>query len=376
MSLILSRNLSPTTIGKALSMSLDTSSQTRIDSSIWPADQWQGPVLVVRLSSLGDVVLATSFVDQLRLRRPDLSVDFLTRRPFDTLLRGLVGINNVITETDTNAKPVNYQLVIDLQGGKKGAQACKLFAPGARRLTYNRAALRRRLLVLSGNRISAPKPLVVRFAHLLAGRDLDVNQIQSNIAVSQQCQTRLRSELDRYQEPANGWALLSSGASKRLKAIPAYLSAGIANELKALGWGIIELKPPSSDCPAGLSAAESSSVSQTSQIEPGKNDHLSFSGDLSEVSALLSLVRIVISSDSGILHIAAAVKTPAIALFGPTVPKLGFSPLGKSRVLGVDLPCRPCHIHGPAFCWMRHEKCWSALDVKRIVSEVNILFSG
>jgi len=327
----------------------------------WPADSWCGPVLVVRLSSLGDVVLSTSVVELLHRRRPDLAIDFLTRRPFDTLIRGLAGIDQVLTDEMLPDTPKPYRLVIDLQGGHKGATASRHFAPGVERITYERASLRRRMLVLTGNRTAGPPPLVVRFARLLAGYDLPVNEIQSQLFIDPGIVAELDLRLRDFQPTQQRWALISPSASKRLKEIPSYLVADVSAALTKRGWGIITLHPEAPDRPRGFS-------STTDGI-------LSFSGDLPQVAALLSLMQVVISSDSGIGHITSAVKTPLISLFGPTVEKLGFSPLGISRVLGVDLSCRPCHIHGPALCWLRHERCWTRQDLSKIVSAVEEITS-
>jgi len=64
---------------------------------------------------------------------------------------------------------------------------------------------------------------------------------------------------------------------------------------------------------------------------------------------------------------------PTAALFGPTVPELGFAPLGRSRALGVELACRPCHVHGPAFCWLGHRRCWRDLPALEVATALEEL---
>ncbi|MEP6832274.1 MAG: glycosyltransferase family 9 protein [Gemmatimonas sp.] len=78
---------------------------------------------------------------------------------------------------------------------------------------------------------------------------------------------------------------------------------------------------------------------------------------------LISRAAAIVSNDSAPLHLASAMQTPTIALFGPTVPTLGFGPLAREqRVLGVDsLLCRPCHAHGPQACPLGHWKCMREL---------------
>lgn len=78
---------------------------------------------------------------------------------------------------------------------------------------------------------------------------------------------------------------------------------------------------------------------------------------------LISRARAIVTNDSAPLHLASAMKTPTVALFGPTVPTLGFGPLApKHVVMGVEhLLCRPCHAHGPQQCPLKHWKCMREL---------------
>jgi heptosyltransferase-2 len=77
------------------------------------------------------------------------------------------------------------------------------------------------------------------------------------------------------------------------------------------------------------------------------------SADLIGRSALL------VTNDSLPQHLASAMGTPTVTIFGPTVPGFGFGPLApKSVAVGHDsLPCRPCHPHGPPACPLGHHLC-------------------
>ncbi|MDR2503868.1 MAG: glycosyltransferase family 9 protein [Deltaproteobacteria bacterium] len=86
---------------------------------------------------------------------------------------------------------------------------------------------------------------------------------------------------------------------------------------------------------------------------PFARDERDFSNrtDLRELCALLAEADVLVSGDSGPVHLAEAVGTPALALFGPTAAEWGFFPAGaKSAVLEKPLPCRPCSLHGAARC--------------------------
>jgi heptosyltransferase-2 len=87
---------------------------------------------------------------------------------------------------------------------------------------------------------------------------------------------------------------------------------------------------------------------------------------------LIGRAAVIVTNDSAPLHLASAMGTPTVAIFGPTVPAFGFGPLApKSVVAGHDaLPCRPCDRHGPQRCPLGHHKCMRELDAAGIASLV------
>jgi ADP-heptose:LPS heptosyltransferase len=79
----------------------------------------------------------------------------------------------------------------------------------------------------------------------------------------------------------------------------------------------------------------------------GDRRNLTNATSLRELCALLAQSALLITGDSGPMHLAAAVNLPVLALFGPTTREWGFYPTGaRDRVLELSLPCRPCSLHG------------------------------
>jgi len=89
-------------------------------------------------------------------------------------------------------------------------------------------------------------------------------------------------------------------------------------------------------------------------------------------TALIARARALVTNDSAPLHLATAVGTPIVALFGPTIPEFGFGPIGlEDTALGVaGLVCRPCSAHGPPVCPLGHHRCMRDLSVDRVVEAV------
>lgn len=93
---------------------------------------------------------------------------------------------------------------------------------------------------------------------------------------------------------------------------------------------------------------------------------------------LIRRSAVLVANDSAPTHLASGVGTPTLTLFGPTVPAYGFGPLApRSQALGVDdLPCRPCHPHGPRECPLGHFACMQTLEPSRVAAQVRNLLKA
>lgn len=92
---------------------------------------------------------------------------------------------------------------------------------------------------------------------------------------------------------------------------------------------------------------------------------------LREAAAAIAGAAVVVANDSAPMHLAAALGTPVVALFGPTDPALGFAPQGpQHRCLRLNLPCRPCSEHGGDRCPLGHHRCLRDLSVEDVLSAV------
>ena len=100
----------------------------------------------------------------------------------------------------------------------------------------------------------------------------------------------------------------------------------------------------------------------------------SAAGELSlrQSAAVIERARVLVTNDSAPLHLATAVGTPVVAIFGPTVPEQGFGPRGaRDLALGhAGLRCRPCSAHGPAVCPLGHHRCMRELPAETVVAAV------
>ena len=97
-------------------------------------------------------------------------------------------------------------------------------------------------------------------------------------------------------------------------------------------------------------------------------------GRLSILAAgeLIRRARLLISNDSAPVHLASAVGTPTVEIYGPTAPIFGFAARAAwSRIVEPDpLDCRPCHHHGPPACPLGHHRCMREITISKVLAEV------
>jgi heptosyltransferase-2 len=102
--------------------------------------------------------------------------------------------------------------------------------------------------------------------------------------------------------------------------------------------------------------------------EAGKN--LAGETSLMEAAALLEKSSLLVTNDTGLMHLAVAVGTPTVAIFGPTSRELGFMPPGTlARIIETDLPCRPCTTIGRRSCPLGSHDCMLQVTTALVLRE-------
>ena len=98
---------------------------------------------------------------------------------------------------------------------------------------------------------------------------------------------------------------------------------------------------------------------------------------LSQSAAAISHCQVVITHDSGLMHIAAARRVPIVAIFGPTVKAFGFYPFRVPyRVVERSLKCRPCSTKGSSRCPLGHFKCMQEITPEHVHNAFKDLTDG
>jgi heptosyltransferase II len=120
-------------------------------------------------------------------------------------------------------------------------------------------------------------------------------------------------------------------------------------------------------------------IVQAARASTGEARVLDAMGRLSLLASaeLVARLRVLVTNDSAPQHLASAMDTPTVAIFGPTVPDFGFGPLAsRQAIVGhAGLACRPCDRHGPDHCPLGHWKCMIDVPAAHVAAKVHELLA-
>ena len=93
---------------------------------------------------------------------------------------------------------------------------------------------------------------------------------------------------------------------------------------------------------------------------------------IDDLKGIYPLLSLLISNDSSPIHFASSFNIPTIAIFGSTTASLGFKPLSDISLIieNQNLDCRPCNLHGPKRCPLKHFKCMKDLKPLLVLKEI------
>lgn len=322
-------------------------------------------ILVVRLSALGDVLLATPAVRALARRFPGARIDWLVEEAYLPLLeanphvqamayrkrgehagvRGLLGLLRSLRAS-------RYDLVVDLQDKPK-TRLFGAIAPAY--LAFRKRSPAQALLSLVGQE----KPLTRAHAVDLYLEALEPLGVEPDgrgldLAVTEAMRARAAAVLPRGRAVG-----IAPGARWASKQWPPERFAELAAALRARGWAPILLGGPGDrEAFARVRAALSFEVPDAAALDVGG------------LAGLIASCALVVAGDSGPAHVASAVGTPVVAIFGPTSPER-WRPLStRSQVVRLPLPCSPCSNHGANACPLENHACMRTLEAARVLEAV------
>ena len=307
-------------------------------------------ILVVRFSSIGDVLLTTPLLRALRRRHPEAALAFATKRDMAPLVADHPALEHVfalephepIGQFADRIRAWKPDYGLDLHGSLRSRALRALLS--CRWSGYAKRKVRRALLVATKIDLYRDAPPVAE-RYFEAARRLDVRPDDDPPEFHFGTAARARVDTWLTSRGLNGAiAALAPGAAHATKRWPVAHWIALAERLGTAGLRPVVVGGPTDRGIAQqLTAVAASAAGEFS---------------LQETGALLARSRVVVSGDTGVMHMATGVGTPVVALFGPTVRQFGFFPYhGAGVVLERELDCRPCSTMGGARCPMGHHRC-------------------
>jgi len=300
--------------------------------------------LIIRLSSLGDVLLSTPFIRGLKDYFPSLQIDFLVKREYAAALEHNPYIDNLILYDNNYARMITkdlkknkYDLIIDLQNSFR-----------SRIIT-----VRLKSRIVRFNKKNLDKFLLVFFK---------INRLRNSLTIPE----RYAETIDRHLLDSEGLDLfLPLNIQSRIPSFPRVVGFCPGSKHFTKRWlpeyfielGKILVKNGIIVVTLG-GAADKQLCRNIIEKIPGAVDY-STEDDLFQIAKDMKSCNVIVCNDSGLMHVACAMKVPVVTVFGSSVREFGFAPYLNPHVIleNNNISCRPCSHIGKEECPKKHFKC-------------------
>jgi len=317
-------------------------------------------ILVIQLGDIGDVVLATPSFRALKDTLPEARVSALVRKSYGSLLEADPYLSEVIEVTKNRGKiaeigrenfrlvqrlrRASYDLVIDLRTGDRGAILAFLAGAPVKVACYgsDKSFWRNRIFT---HLVYDPKPAPLpvhpgadQSLRLLRAIGIDTENTTPKLWIPEAATVRVKALLSSENiEENDRWVTINPFSRWK------YKEWGYGKWVEVIDWlrkehGLHSVLVGSKD--------EAEAAAGILGKCDGGAKSLAGKTTLGELAALLRLSVLHLGVDSAAPHIAFAVGTPTVTIFGPSDWRAWTVPDGTHRTVTPDLPCIPCHNKG------------------------------
>jgi ADP-heptose:LPS heptosyltransferase len=324
-------------------------------------------ILIIRFSSIGDIILTTPVIRCLRKQLPDAEIHFLTKQSYRSIVASNPYINKIHTLGDSfelmlhELKTEEYDYIIDLHHNLRSLRI-KKFLKNVKAFSFDKLNVQKFIYTNLKINTLPKKHIVDRNLETVASLGIVNDELGLDYFIPE------KDKIKQKDLPAShmlGYIAVVIGAALSTKKMPLH-------KLKTLCTAInhpIILLGDKGDTEDGKGIAAADDIKIYNAC--GKFN-------LNESADILRGAKLVITHDTGLMHIAAALQKPIISVWGNTVPAFGMYPYyGKSSAQHYDvveinkLWCRPCSKIGYKKCPLGHFKCMELIAVNEIVNMVN-----
>ena len=323
-------------------------------------------ILVIRFSSIGDIVLTTPVFRCIKKQLPDAEVHLVTKSSFKIVTANNPYIDHFfyldddLTSVIKELKKQKYDYVIDLHNNTRSYRIKR--ALRKKTFTINKLNFEKFLLTNLNINIMPAEHITTRSLDTVASLGVvdDGKGLDYFIPVKD-----IVKEHDIPTSHSAGFITIVIGATYNTKKLPVH-------KLQELCYKI--------DHPVILLGGkeDNSDAEMIASVDPVKVYNACGKFNLNESADLVRQSKLVVSHDTGLMHIAAALQKPIISIWGNTTPVFGMYPYYGSRsdkqfdtVEVTGLRCRPCSKIGYQKCPMEHFKCMENQDIDSLVQLIH-----
>jgi heptosyltransferase-2 len=318
-------------------------------------------LLMVRLSSFGDIVLAEPVARALKTAFPGSELAFAVYPEYAGLPEMFSSVDEVLTYSKRAAASGSdlagrtFDIVVDLQTNRHSRRITGRVKAG-RVLRYKRPRLGRFFTVYLPRIWKGPQPHTIK-TYFRTLRPLGITYSGEVPRITPG---------PRILEDAR--AFLGPGAAVAI-------CPGSSSEHKS--WGderfahLVGLLEGKYRVLLAGSEHDRSAIEGILRRVGGETPAVYVGRDMSMIAGLLALCRVTVTNDSGLMHLAGAVGSRPVAIFGPTSPLLGFAPAAEGAVvLSMEMGCSPCSFHGNKPCRLDRRYCMEGITPDTVASVV------
>jgi len=332
-------------------------------------------ILLIRLSSIGDILLTFPLIQALHRDYPGIIIDFIVGndyedvlKPIRPLLRNVIIYDKYKSQSETRRirkliRENYYPLIIDLHNNLR-SRRLTILQPGKVN-RFKKYRFRRFFYVKWRWNVFNVLPVWKRYLQTVPLNFQDCRFQPLNFRPETDIINQLKSEI----QVLNTWKkciLIYPGARHFTKRWPLeYYSKFITMILEKTNHTII----------LSGSKDESVYIQPLTKLDQDRVFDTSGKYSLYENIVLVSLSDLIISNDSAPMHMAALLGKPQIAIFGNTVRRFGFYPENPNAVIMEDntLSCRPCSHIGFDKCPKKHFGCMRNITPQKVFETINVL---
>ncbi len=318
--------------------------------------------LVIRLSSIGDIVLTTPVFRCLKQQLKNAEIHFVTKHRYASLLQANPYIDKIhslaenIHDLIASLEKENFDFIIDLhQNFRSNRIKAGLHVPS---FSFGKLNFKKFLLVQFKMNFLSDNHVVDRYMNTLSSFGVK-NDMKGLDFFIPEGECFRKEDLPKiFQKGFVAFVIAGTYATKRLPVTKVSEICSLLNYPVILLGGKAEYK----DGEWILSQSKGNVLNYVGKIS------------LNQSASLVRDARVVLTNDTGLMHVAAGFKKKILSFWGNTVPGFGmfpYLPAPESKIMEVkELHCRPCSKLGQNRCPKKHFRCMNDLDVTEVVGWV------